>query len=438
LRAALALACLAWVRTDAQIALPGVQVPAVPVQVPVPVPALPGAVDAVVGAGQTAIAGAGNRLNALTDARRVAAAALIRGNRVLLEADPDGEPIRRAELLAYAPTPAALQAALGAGFQVVRRLPLTELDTELVVLRAPANLNTRRSLARLRALDRQGSYDYNHLYLGSASSPPEPATPAAQPQPLAPAAAAAVRIGLIDGGVDGGHPDFAAVDLVSGGCDGQLHPSAHGTAVASLLVAASTFMSGPPVVLQAMDVYCGQPDGGGVDALAEAFTALVRAQVSVINISLVGPRNLPLELLVRAVQRRGVLVVAAVGNDGPAARPLYPAALPGVIAVTAVDGKRRVLAEACRGEHVQFAAPGADIVAADLAHGRTAVRGTSFAAPIVTGLLARMLAEPHADAESALSQLARQAVDLGKPGRDAVYGWGLVGASLPLAAMPTR
>jgi hypothetical protein len=425
--------CLTWAGTArAQIGLPPLQIPAVQV------PALPGAVDAAVGIGQTTLDGLGTRLDAQIDARRTAGRALIRDNRTLLEADPNGEPIRRAELLAYAPTPVALQSALTAGFQIARRLTLSELDAELVVLRAPAALSTRRALARLRALDPSGSYDYNHLYLGSASAA-EPATTApATRVTFATATTAAVRIGLIDGGIDIGHPDLAAVELSADGCGGASHPTVHGTAVASLLIAASTIAGAPaPVALHAVDVYCGQPDGGGVDALAEAFAALVRAQVSVINISLVGPRNLSLELLIRAVQRRGILVVAAVGNDGPAARPLYPAAFPGVIAVTAVDGKRRVLAEACRGDHVQFAAPGADLLAADLAHGRARVRGTSFAAPIVAGLLARTLADSHSDAESALQRLIQEAMDLGKPGRDPVYGWGLVGASLPLVA-PAR
>ena len=69
------------------------------------------------------------------------------------------------------------------------------------------------------------------------------------------------------------------------------------------------------------------------------------------------------------VVARGCLVVAAVGNDGPAARPLYPAAWPGVVGVTGVDARGRVLAEAERGVQVKFAAPGADMVAARTAAG---------------------------------------------------------------------
>src|SRR3546814_15328799 len=80
--------------------------------------------------------------------------------------------------------------------------------------------------------------------------------------------------------------------------------------------------------------------------------------VPVINVSLVGPPNLLVRTAVTAVQRRGLIVVAAVGNDGPAAAPLYPAAYPGVVAVTGVDSNNRVLSEAGRGPHVDFAAPG--------------------------------------------------------------------------------
>src|SRR5207245_7526152 len=90
----------------------------------------------------------------------------------------------------------------------------------------------------------------------------------------------------------------------------------------------------------------------------EAFGWLAREHVPVINVSLVGPPNAMLAAIVRDVLSRGYLVVAAVGNDGPAAPPLYPAAWPGVIGVTAVDARQRVLVEAGRGPQVKFAAPG--------------------------------------------------------------------------------
>jgi subtilisin family serine protease len=156
-----------------------------------------------------------------------------------------------------------------------------------------------------------------------------------------------------------------------------------------------------------------------------------RERVPVINISLVGPANGLLEQLVRLVTTRGHIVVAAVGNDGPGAPPLYPAAYPEVVAVTGVDSHRRVLIEACRGKHVDFAAPGADMAAAGLDAEFALVRGTSFAAPIAAGLLARQLtAIDHARADEVIAALTSQAIDLGPKGPDKVYGNGLIGDSL--------
>jgi subtilisin family serine protease len=202
----------------------------------------------------------------------------------------------------------------------------------------------------------------------------------------------------------------------------------------------------PGATLYAADVYCGKPTGGAVDAIAEALAWLAAEHVPVINVSLVGPSNVLLQEVIARVVGQGFLIVAAVGNDGPAAPPLYPAAYPGVVGVTAVDARRRVIFEAERGPQVMFAATGADIAAADLSGGFATVRGTSFAAPLVAGLLAARLKsitgtpssdpapDPAAAAHAAVAALARDAVHLGPPGRNAVFGYGLVGANLPSPA----
>src|SRR5205085_2777035 len=141
----------------------------------------------------------------------------------------------------------------------------------------------------------------------------------------------------------------------------------------------------------------------------------------------VGPPNLLLKAAVEALIARGRVVVAAVGNDGPAAPPLYPAAYPGVVAVTGVDARGHLLPEAGRGSHVDFAAPGADMAAPASEGGSVSVRGTSFAAPLVAGRLAALSARGGG---FAVDLLARQATDLGAPGPDPVYGRGLVAADL--------
>jgi subtilisin family serine protease len=115
---------------------------------------------------------------------------------------------------------------------------------------------------------------------------------------------------------------------------------------------------------------------------------LAQRGVRVINISLVGPPNAVLAAGVHALAARGIRLVAAVGNDGPAAPPAYPASYPGVIAVTGVDARGRALIEAGKPLHLDFAAPGADMVGALPGGGWGRVRGTSFAAPLVSARLA--------------------------------------------------
>lgn len=132
-----------------------------------------------------------------------------------------------------------------------------------------------------------------------------------------------------------------------------------------------------------------------------------------------------------ALVKRGHLLVAAVGNDGPGALPLYPAAYAGVVGVTGVNASRRVLPEAAQGPQVMWSAPGAEMAVARSGGGYGVARGTSFAAPLVAGLLAAELREPDvAGAAAAVERLAAAAVDLGAPGRDPVYGRGLLAEDL--------
>jgi subtilisin family serine protease len=164
----------------------------------------------------------------------------------------------------------------------------------------------------------------------------------------------------------------------------------------------------PGTRLFSADIYCDSPTGGSADKIAGALGWMARARVGVVNISLVGPPNALLERVVAAMVARGHLLVAAVGNDGPAAPPLYPASYPGVVGVTGVDRQGRPLPEAARGPQVMFAAPGSQMVSA--APGTPPyrqVRGTSFAAPIVAALLSKALPQPdRAAAARALALLA--------------------------------
>ncbi|HTV97835.1 MAG TPA: S8 family serine peptidase [Steroidobacteraceae bacterium] len=365
-------------------------------------------------------------LDSASDLRHERIKRLIRDNRKLIEADPNGEPIVRGEILASGVSDEALARLRASGFAVDRERTIAGADFRLLVLKTAPGTATQKVLRELRSADPNGLYDYNHIYLtsGLATFAQIQGAPASATGRSEPAPAPRIRVGLIDTGIDTTHPAFGESLVHGWGCGGTQHPDAHGTAVASLLAAHAA------AEIYAADVFCGLPTGGSVDDLIAALGWLVDERVAVINVSLVGPRNALLERAVHSLIERGYLLVAAVGNDGPAAPPLYPAAYPDVVGVTGVDAHRRVLLEAERGPQVMFAAPGADLEAADLKHRYAAVRGTSYAAPTVAALLAGPLSSPDREAAlAAIDRLAQSAIHLGAPGRDLTYGFGLVGSA---------
>jgi len=354
---------------------------------------------------------------------------LLRQHRDVIDRDPQGFPIVRGEVLAIAPTATALTAAQAAGFTVLRTDALDGVG-DLVTLRTPNGVGAPQALQALQRADPQGLYDVDHIHMPSSSMAMPAALPAAGT-----VRAGGVRVGLVDGGV-GAHPSLSgAIAEQRAFSSPSIVTTAHATAIASLLVGRGAGVEGaaPGAQVYVADIYGGQPTGGSAAALARALSWLASDNVPVINVSLVGPRNRIVEAVIERLLARGFVVVASVGNDGPAALPLFPAAYAGVVGVTGVDASRRVLIEAGRGPQVEFAAPGMPVAASGRSVAR--MRGTSFAAPIVAGLLATRLSTPDPRAaQSALASLRGDARDLGARGRDDVYGYGLVGANFLLTS----
>ena len=332
----------------------------------------------------------------LLDIRRLRLRELVRENGRALEMDNDGNPVRRGELVAVDLGEASLNAARGAGFTVLRDARSAELGLRMTILSAPRKLSAREALKRLRQAAPGIDADYNHLF--------EPAggglAVAAGAALASGAGAGGTRIAMIDGAV-ASHPSLAGASIEQKGFAGNPAPTGHGTAVASLIVGDQGPFHGAArgASLIVADVYGGNRAAGSAETVARALSWAAAKRPQVINISLVGPNNRLLARAIEAVERRGIAVVAAVGNDGPAAPPQYPASYPGVIAVTAVDARDRALTEAGKAVHLDFAAPGADLAAALPGRGFARVRGTSFAAPLVaarlalTGSAARLAAE---------------------------------------------
>jgi len=337
----------------------------------------------------------------------------VQRNRDTLELDDRGDPAVRGEVLGVDVSAAGIEAAKKAGFTLLDQSEIGDLGIHTVRLAAPKGTSLARALRTIRKAA-PGEWTANQLHFesGTATLPMSGMLAASQ-------AAGAAKIGIIDGGI-GQHSSLSGPIEQKGFVSGAPQPSAHGTAIAALIVGEGSFKGVlPGASLLAADVYGKNPAGGNALAIAQAIGWMTGRRVAVITISLVGPANPLLAKTVSAARMRGTFIVAAVGNDGPAAPPAYPASYPGVIAVTGVDARNRVLIEAGRALHIDYAAPGADMAGAKTGGGTVPLRGTSYAAPLVAARLAG-LAKPD------IALLDREAVDLGKRGPDKVYGRGLI------------
>ena len=343
----------------------------------------------------------------------------------VFEKDPLGARVVRGEILAIAPNEQSLATARDLNFQIARQEKMSSLGLTVVVLTVPEDMSASDALAALRNADPGGSYDYDHIYDPSGAS-----SSASSNLESGGSVPGAAKIGILDAGVDRNHPAFENSKIVAKnfGSDGDSPPTAHGTAVASLLVGDDDDFHGAlrGTTLYAADVYGGQAAGGSANDIARGLAWLAANNVPVANVSLAGPPNALLAAAVAAFVKRGHVLVAAVGNDGPAAPAKYPAAYPGVIGVTSVDAERNVQLDANQGDDVVFAARGVDVRAAAPKGHYQSITGTSFAAPFVAARFALMMNKPDANVAQAMNALQHDAIDLGAPGRDPIFGYGFL------------
>jgi hypothetical protein len=377
---------------------------------------------------------------------------------------PRPAPVRRAapaipdrvpnEIIAVGLPEAAIIQLTEEGYAVAERQSLGFVTsgsaTEIVRLVVPRGAGLNAARARVTSLAPVAQVDFNHYYRPEQME----TAPDCGGQTCAlvreiigwPIDAAGLvqrcgslpTIGLIDTAINPDHPslDDARLEVIRI-TDDALPPSGrqHGTAVAALLVGAAG--SRAPGLLPSSEVIAvdafrrlgGSADVASTFDLVRALDALASRNIRVINLSLAGPDNALLKTSVEGMIARGAILVAAVGNAGPRAKPLYPAGYDGVIAVTAVDKGRNAYRRANQGEHVDIAAPGVNVWTAASISGARPKSGTSFAAPFVSAAAAVLLAQrpdltPVQMAE-ALSQLAQ---DIGSPGKDRIFGWGLLDA----------
>jgi subtilisin family serine protease len=332
----------------------------------------------------------------------------------------------------------ALAEARRRGFSRISSDNLRSIGISVHRLRAPARLSTAQAKALLVELGAAGA-DPNTIYRPQSESVCQ--DNACDELQLvgwrsveARACDGDYMIGMIETHVDKAHPSLSpgALEVIDLRPKGTRQSSqAHGTAVATLLAGSPQGILPSAKVLAAVPYY-RSPKGDDIAQaydVVRAIDVLVSRSPDVINMSLTGPQNAAIELALKRAHEKGIAIVAAAGNAGAKARPLYPAAYATTVAVTAVSTSLKIYRRASQGDHVDFAAPGVDVELMNAKGKLEKISGTSFAAPHVSAAMAILRKkEPQASIDSLVSRLASAARDLGAPGRDKVFGWGLLQA----------
>ena len=243
-----------------------------------------------------------------------------------------------------------------------------------------------------------------------------------------------LRIGVIDTNVDRSHKTFSGRKIRSVRVAAGRQPknnARHGTGILSILAGRATGTTPgmvPDAQFYAADIYFADENG---EAMSDSLTlqrALLQMEswgVQIVNLSLSGPPDSLIQSTIARLSKKGMVFVAAAGNEGPVAEPGFPAAYDEVIAVTAVSRTGAVYRYANRGSYIDFAAPGVDIWAAAPKQKADLMSGTSLAVPFVTSVVSTLYGSlPRKDRHAVLSAI--KTVDLGQPGEDDIFGRGLV------------
>lgn len=249
-----------------------------------------------------------------------------------------------------------------------------------------------------------------------------------------------IRVAVIDSGIDTKHRELAGsiVDSFDALASSE-GPHVHGTGIAGAIAAHARLMgSAPAAELVAIRAFSGTANGAQSNSwvILKALDYAARRNARIINMSFAGPKDPLVERGINAEAARGIVMVAAAGNAGAKSPPLYPAANPNVIAVSATDAQDHLFQASNRGGHIAVAAPGAEVFlpAPDEKYQMTS--GTSFSAAYVSGVAALMLERnPALRPDELRAVIMKTARDLGSPGRDDLFGAGEVDAGAAVEAV---
>lgn len=244
-----------------------------------------------------------------------------------------------------------------------------------------------------------------------------------------------VTIAVVDTGIDLNHPEFKG-KLVDGynvieDTNNPNDDNGHGTHVGGIIAARTNNADGIAGLTwnsKLMPIKAIGADGSGTAFdIAQGIRWATDHGARVINLS-VGNYNpsSALEEACRYAYRKNVVLVAATGNDATD-QPGYPAAYKEVIGVSAVDHLKRFADFSNYGNYVDVVAPGVDIPSTYIYSDYAALSGTSMACPHVAAVASLILSvNPRLKNTEVINILHKSTVDLGKPGKDYYYGYGMI------------
>ncbi|GJM15778.1 MAG: hypothetical protein DHS20C13_11050 [Thermodesulfobacteriota bacterium] len=259
-----------------------------------------------------------------------------------------------------------------------------------------------------------------------------------------------IKVAVIDTGIDYSHKAIAnKIFMKSDFVDtGSYEFDVHGTSIAGI-IASTSIEDGitgvaPDVKIIAARACWKDPKNKintlcSSNTLAKALNYAILNKAHIINLSLGGPKDNIVSLLITKASRAGIVIVAAAGNGGPKGKPVYPAALKEVIAVSATDSDDKLYQSSTRGKYIDLSAPGVDILSTAPGNSWQVISGTSMAAAHVTGAIALVLQKhPELSAFQMKSLLGSTSIDLGKKGKDIEFGEGRIDALSALHKLKTN
>lgn len=258
------------------------------------------------------------------------------------------------------------------------------------------------------------------------------------PQAHALAQGDGISVAVIDSGIDTEHDELkGSVTDYYNALSTPMAAHSHGTAIAALIAGHGKLLGAAPkakiLAIRAFDPKGGSAEGTTFGILKGIEWAAAK-NARVINMSFAGPNDPAIRRNLDAAYKKGIVLVAAAGNEGPTSAPLYPAAYPNVIAVTATDAEDKLFAQSSRGRHIAVAAPGDQLLVA-IPDGYEVSSGTSYSAAGISGVVALMLERDGRLTPARVSAILQStARDLGPKGRDPDFGAGLVDAMEALSA----